>query len=87
MPLPSPRKGEEQGKFVNRCMSNEQAKKDFPDQKQRSAVCFSRFRKGKANELTEDEAKAIEAFLPTHGVEGKKKKKKKKKRRKLRPSY
>lgn len=45
MPLPSPRKGEKRDSFISRCMSNAQAKRDFPDQQQRLAVCFSRFRR------------------------------------------
>jgi len=45
MPLPVPRKGEEQNKFISRCMSNSVMKREYPDQKQRTAVCFSQFRK------------------------------------------
>lgn len=44
MPLPSPNKGESQDKFISRCMGNESAKKEFPDNKQRTAVCFSKWR-------------------------------------------
>ena len=31
--MPSPRKGEQQKDYVSRCMSSEEAKKDFPDSK------------------------------------------------------
>lgn len=47
IPLPTPKKGEGQSSFVSRCMSNTQAKKDFPNRQQRLAVCFSRFKKKK----------------------------------------
>lgn len=48
MPLPTPSKGEDQDAFISRCMSNPTTRKEFPGQKQRSAVCFSQWRrKGK----------------------------------------
>lgn len=46
MPLPSPNKGESQNDFVSRCMSSDMMKSEFPDQKQRVAVCYSQWRKG-----------------------------------------
>ena len=45
MPLPTPRTGESRDDFVSRFMSNEQAKRDFPEQEQRLAVAFSTWRK------------------------------------------
>lgn len=47
MPLPSPRKKEEQDKFISRCMGDDTMNKDFPDQKQRAAVCYRQYRKAK----------------------------------------
>lgn len=44
MPLPTPRPGEEQDDFVSRCMGDETMNDDFPDQEQRSAVCFRQWR-------------------------------------------
>lgn len=44
--MPNPRKGEKESEFIKRCMSSEESKKTFPDQKRRLAFCFSRFRKG-----------------------------------------
>src|SRR5262252_5953123 len=46
MPLPNPRKGEGEQDFVSRCMSK--LADDFPDEKQRAAVCFRQFREAKA---------------------------------------
>ena len=45
MPIPKPGKGEKQSKFMPRCMGNKTMKKEFPDNKQRVAVCFSSWRK------------------------------------------
>jgi hypothetical protein len=44
MPLPSPNKGEKAEDFHSRCMGDETIKKDFPDMKQRNAVCFNLFK-------------------------------------------
>lgn len=41
--MPSPRKGEKKDKFIGRCMGDEEARKTFPDQKQRAAFCYSQW--------------------------------------------
>jgi hypothetical protein len=43
MPLPKPRAGESQQDFHSRCMGDETMMSDFPDQKQRNAVCCSQW--------------------------------------------
>ena len=45
--MPTPRKDESESEFIKRCMSSEESKKTFPDQKQRLAFCFSRFKRAK----------------------------------------
>jgi len=40
MPIPNRKKDEDKTKFVSRCMSNEVMKKDYPDSKQRVAICL-----------------------------------------------
>lgn len=40
MPMPSKRKDEEKDSFVSRCMSDETMRKDYPDEKQRVAICI-----------------------------------------------
>ncbi len=40
-----PTQGETKDAFMRRCMSSEEAKRDFPDHKQRVAFCLSTFRK------------------------------------------
>ena len=40
MPIPRRNKDEDKTNFVSRCMSNEVMKKDYPDEKQRVAICI-----------------------------------------------
>jgi len=42
MPLPSRNKDEDKNAFVSRCMSDDKMKSEYPDQKQRSAICIQR---------------------------------------------
>lgn len=42
MPIPNPSKDEEKDAFIGRCMG--MLSKDFTDDKQRAAVCFSKWR-------------------------------------------
>jgi len=44
MPLPKPKDGEEKEKWIERCMSNDAMKEEFPDNKQRLAVCHQKWR-------------------------------------------
>jgi hypothetical protein len=53
MPIPKPRKNEKEDKFIGDCMGDNMMLKDFPNQKQRYAVCkttFDRAKKSKASE-------------------------------------
>ena len=47
MPLPSPKKGQEQDKFISSCMGDSKMRKEYPDQKQRAAVCHSQHKRRK----------------------------------------
>ena len=42
MPLPPKNKDEDKNKFMGRCMSDPKVKEEYPDQKQRTAVCMSK---------------------------------------------
>jgi hypothetical protein len=54
MPIPKPKQNEDSQKFVARCMGNETMKKEYPDQKQRVAICLGQTRKKtKSNLLTQ----------------------------------
>ena len=48
MPIPKPKNKEKKSEFVSRCIGDTQMGKDFPDQKQRIAVCYSQWEKSKA---------------------------------------
>lgn len=51
MPLPSPKAGEKQKDFHSRCMGSSVMKSEYPETKQRNAVCYSQWRgkkKGKS---------------------------------------
>jgi hypothetical protein len=64
MPLPKPTKNQKQSEFVSKCMGDAMMNKDFPDQKQRAAVCYSQFkRKSNASESLEWEDCADETFI------------------------
>jgi hypothetical protein len=41
--MPKPNKGESRKDFIQRCMSSQEANKDFPDRRQRYAFCISQF--------------------------------------------
>lgn len=45
MPLPKPKEGEDKDKFINRCMVDKTMLSEFPDEKQRYAVCLAQFNK------------------------------------------
>lgn len=47
MPLPAPKKNEEESKFVSRCMASDVIQKDFKTQEQRLAVCYQQYKKRK----------------------------------------
>ena len=65
MPIPSKKKGEDKNKFMSRCMGDSGMNKEFPDSKQRVAVCMSK--------ATEDmnyiEAADFKIYFDTHGSE------------------
>lgn len=44
MPLPKPSKKENEQQFVSRCMGDDMMSKEYKDQKQRAAICYSQFR-------------------------------------------
>lgn len=44
MPLPSPDKGQPEKDFISDCMSDESMNKEFPNEKQRFAVCKNQHR-------------------------------------------
>ena len=49
MPLPSPGKNENERKFIDRCMGNGVMVSEYPDGKQRFAVCNSQWKRKSKN--------------------------------------
>lgn len=49
MPLPSKQTKESKDDFMNRCLSDEESKKEFKNIKQRIAVCLSQWKKEDTN--------------------------------------
>jgi hypothetical protein len=45
MALPIPKNKEKKSEFASRCAEDSQAKKDFPDQKQRASACYLQWEK------------------------------------------
>jgi HK97 family phage prohead protease len=43
MPIPKPNKDEEKDKFMERCMSNNTMNNEYPDEKQRYAICLTQW--------------------------------------------
>lgn len=44
MPLPKPRKNENENNFVERCMGDPKMVQEYPDSKQRVAVCHTQWK-------------------------------------------
>ena len=48
MPIPTPNKKEKSSQeFVSRCMGDKVMNKEYPDQKQRAAICYSQYKRAK----------------------------------------
>lgn len=58
MPLPIPNNKETEKQFISRCMGDSVMVKEYPDEKQRYAVCESQWRK----ELKKDVEKIIKGY-------------------------
>jgi hypothetical protein len=54
MPIPSKKQNEDKQKFVSRCMSSEVMKKDYPDSKQRVAICIGQTKTKTKSTLLEE---------------------------------
>mgnify|MGYP003142379799 FL=1 len=62
MPLPKRRDDESRENFMSRCMSNKDSKKEFPDSKQRVAVCLTKASEGMSSMSAADMLYNIEEF-------------------------
>jgi len=63
MPIPTPNEGEELKDFRQRCMGNDTMVKEYPDEKQRYAICNQQWRdKNKAVSLEQQQRRIQEAW-------------------------
>lgn len=64
MPIPSKNKDEDKSKFMSRCMSDSTMNKEYPDSKQRTAICISKACEG----LDYIEAGDFAYYFNTYGM-------------------
>ncbi len=73
MPLPKPKEGETQDEFMERCMADKTMVSEYPDEKQRYAVCMVQFKEGGERKLEtakkEIRLAEIRALEPIEGQE------------------
>ena len=55
MPLPTPKKNQEEDSFMQDCMGDPVMNKDYKDQKQRAAICYRQFRTRKDKKVNASE--------------------------------
>ena len=64
MPLPNPTQSETKNDFISRCAADDKAVEEFPDQKQRIAVCQSIWSRTELAESNSDRvSKTVEKSL------------------------
>jgi len=51
MPIPKPKPNETKDEFIKRCMADEVMVNEYPDEKQRYAICLTQFEKGGERKL------------------------------------
>ena len=51
MPIPSPNNKQSREDFVCSCMSNDVMNEEFPEERRRAAVCYSKYRHSKGGEI------------------------------------
>ncbi|MCK5307018.1 MAG: hypothetical protein KAJ73_00265 [Zetaproteobacteria bacterium] len=62
MPVPKPTSGESEDEFIARCKANETMQGEYPDQEQRSAVCYDSWRQ-RSDYDVEDSAEVAPALI------------------------
>ena len=60
MPLPTVNEGESRRDFTDRCMSDTEMNKEFPEQSQRFAICNDIYEDKRTAELADDLDKFLE---------------------------
>lgn len=59
MPIPTPREKESPDAFMHRCMGDSVMMKEFPEQKQRVAVCMTSWKNSKKKAKSEKKDDAL----------------------------
>ena len=54
MPLPTPTSQESQNEFISRCIADDIMQQEYPDQEQRSGVCYSIWEQAQQNKASFD---------------------------------
>lgn len=62
MPLIKPKKDEDKNTFIQRCMSNDTMKDEYPDNDQRLAVCYSQWEKKEDNAMEKNIERRFSPF-------------------------
>jgi hypothetical protein len=55
MPIPSPKKNQDQDSFMQDCMGDPTMNKEYKDQKQRAAICYRQYSTRKSKKSTASE--------------------------------
>ena len=63
MPLPEPKKSEGKEKFMKRCLSDESMNQEYPDSKQRYAVCLTQWNERSKDTMDEKQTKFIDVAI------------------------
>jgi len=69
MPIPNKRTGESKQDFISRCAGDPVMVKEFPDQKQRLATCYSRWGEKKAKATYVVQAEGDEYIFSDEDIE------------------
>lgn len=69
MPIPKPNKDEDNQKFVARCMGDEVMKKEYPDNKQRIAICLGQTKSSLLEQVEQVLSYQIDEDLDEDGEE------------------
>ena len=51
MPIPKPKDREDKNEFVSRCMSDKVMVDEYPNSRQRAAICYDAWRKVRTNSM------------------------------------
>lgn len=71
MPLPMPKKNQDHDKWIDSCMSSDLMNKEFPDNRQRYAVCESQWKRAQKKRSEGEETESwdkTQAEIESSGI-------------------